>query len=167
MKSRLRLLETLRLPCFLKTTELNIDAFSKPQTSSRPPAFNNRLRNRNRPFGTENGMLRKLIAVSPDSANLLTWIPVLKSANEHIFNIFLHASQKHFDFEGLRVQLYRCSSTDQTQVIHTLSMIVSYLQRFNVLWFSTLVLLSQTLFLLLLSVVWLQQKLLVSSQDDH
>ena len=50
MKSRLRMLETLKLPCFLKTTELNIDAFSMPQTSSRPPAFNSGLTNRNRLF---------------------------------------------------------------------------------------------------------------------
>ena len=71
MKSRLRMLETLKLPCFLKTRELNIDAFSMPQTSSRPSAFNNGLRNRNRPFGIENGMLTKLTTVSPDSAKLL------------------------------------------------------------------------------------------------
>ena len=31
MKSRLRILETLKIPCFLKTTGLNIDAFSMPQ----------------------------------------------------------------------------------------------------------------------------------------
>ena len=40
---------------------------------------------------------------------------------------------------------------NQTQVIYALSMIVSYLQRSNVLWCPTLVLLSQTRFLLLLS----------------
>ena len=67
MKSRLRMLETLKLPCFLKTTELNIDTFSMPQTPSRPPAFNNGLRNRHRP-GIENGMLTRLTTVSPDSA---------------------------------------------------------------------------------------------------
>ena len=57
MKYRLRMLETLKLPCLsklpnlsFKTTELNIDAFSMPQTSSRPPAFNSGLTNRNRPF---------------------------------------------------------------------------------------------------------------------
>ena len=71
MKSRLRMLETLKLPYFLKTTEFNIDAFSMPQTSSRPPAFNNGLRNRNCPFGIENEMLTKLTTVSPDSAKSL------------------------------------------------------------------------------------------------
>ena len=40
----------------------------------------------------------------------------------------------------------------QTQVIHALSMIISYLQRSNVLWCPTLVLLSQMRILLLLSV---------------
>ena len=39
----------------------------------------------------------------------------------------------------------------QTQVIHALSMIISYLQRSNVIWCPTLVLLSQMRFLLLLS----------------
>ena len=71
MKSRPRMLETLKLPCFLKTTELNIDAFSMPQTSSRPPAFSNGLRNKNCPFGIENEMLTKLTTVSPDSAKSL------------------------------------------------------------------------------------------------
>ena len=71
MKSRLQILETLKIPCFLKTTELNIDAFSMPQTWSRPPAFNNGLRNRNCPFGIENGMLTKLTTVIPDSAHSL------------------------------------------------------------------------------------------------
>ena len=41
MKSRLRILEALKIPCFLKTTELSIDAFSVPQISRRPPAFDN------------------------------------------------------------------------------------------------------------------------------
>ena len=71
MKSRLRMLETLKLACFLKTTELNIDAILMPQTLSRPPAFNNGLRNRNCPFGIESGMLTKLTTVSPDSAKSL------------------------------------------------------------------------------------------------
>ena len=31
MKSRLRILETLKIPCFLKTMGLNIDAFNKLQ----------------------------------------------------------------------------------------------------------------------------------------
>ena len=39
----------------------------------------------------------------------------------------------------------------QTQVIHALSMIISYLQRSNVIWCPTLVLMSQMRFLLLLS----------------
>ena len=73
MKSRLRMLETLKLPCFLKTRELNIDAFSMPQTSSRPSAFNNGLS----PFGIENEMLTKLTTVSPDSAKLLMRIPYM------------------------------------------------------------------------------------------
>ena len=44
MKSRLRILETLEIPCFLKTTELSIDAFSVPQISRRPPAFDNEFK---------------------------------------------------------------------------------------------------------------------------
>ena len=71
MKSRLRIEETPRIPCFLKTTELNIDAFSMPQFSCRPPAFNNGLSNRNRLFCIENGMWTKLAAVSPDPTKLL------------------------------------------------------------------------------------------------
>ena len=43
MKSRLQILETLKIPCFLKTTELSI-AFSVPQTSRRPPAFDNEFK---------------------------------------------------------------------------------------------------------------------------
>ena len=31
MKSRLRILETLKIPCFLKTTGLNIDGFNMLQ----------------------------------------------------------------------------------------------------------------------------------------
>ena len=55
MKSRLQILETLEIPCFLKTTELSIDAFSVPQIWCRPPAFNNELSNRNRPIGIKKG----------------------------------------------------------------------------------------------------------------
>ena len=44
MKSRLRILETLKIPCFLKTTELSIDAFSVPQISLRPPVFDNEFK---------------------------------------------------------------------------------------------------------------------------
>ena len=69
MKSRLRILEMLKIPCFLKTTELSVDAFSVPQISCQPPVFNNELSNRNRPISIENGMLTKLTAVSPAPAN--------------------------------------------------------------------------------------------------
>ena len=69
MKSRLRTLETRKIACFLKTTELNIDAFSIPPISCRPPAFNNGLSDRNRPISMENRMLTKLTAVSPAPAN--------------------------------------------------------------------------------------------------
>ena len=68
MKSRLRILEMLKIPCFLKTTELSVNAFSVPQISCQPPAFNNELSNRNRPI-KKNGMLTKLTAVSPAPAN--------------------------------------------------------------------------------------------------
>ena len=44
MKSRLRMLETLKIPCFVKATELSIDAFSVPQTSRRPPAFDDEFK---------------------------------------------------------------------------------------------------------------------------
>ena len=44
MKSRLRILETLKISCFLKTTELSIDDFSVPQISRRPPAFDNEFK---------------------------------------------------------------------------------------------------------------------------
>ena len=66
MQSRLTVLEMLKISCFLKTTELNIDVFSIPQISSPPPASNSRLSSKNRPFCIENGTLTKLIAVSPD-----------------------------------------------------------------------------------------------------
>ena len=69
MKSRLRILETLKIPYFLKTTEHNIDAFSMPPISCLPPAFNNGLSNKNRPFSIENGMLTKLTAVITAPAN--------------------------------------------------------------------------------------------------
>ena len=61
----------------------------------------------------------------------------------------------------------------QTQVIYALSMIVSYLQRSNVLWCSTLVLLSQTRFLLLLSgsygydgSCWFQAKMIINIRNE-
>ena len=63
MKSRLRILETLKIPYFLKTTELSNDAFSVPQISCM------NLSDRNRPISIKNGMLTKLTAVSPDPAN--------------------------------------------------------------------------------------------------
>ena len=44
MKSRLRILETLKIPCFLKKTELSINAFSVPQISRRPPAFDSEFK---------------------------------------------------------------------------------------------------------------------------
>ena len=50
MKSRLRIIETLKIPCFLKMTELSIGVLSVPQISCQPPAFNNELSNRNRPI---------------------------------------------------------------------------------------------------------------------
>ena len=61
----------------------------------------------------------------------------------------------------------------QTQVIYALGMIVSYLQRSNVLWCPTLVLLSQTRFLLLLScsygydrICWFQAKMVINIRDE-
>ena len=69
MRSRLRILEKLKIPCFLKTTELSIDAFSVRQISCRPSAFINELSNRNRPISIKKGMLTKLTAVSPAPAN--------------------------------------------------------------------------------------------------
>ena len=56
MKSRLRILETLKIPYFLKTAEHNIDAFSMPSISCRPPAFNSGLSNRKRLISIENGV---------------------------------------------------------------------------------------------------------------
>ena len=69
MKSRLRIIETLKIPCFLKITELNIDALSVLQISCRPPAFNNELSNRNRPISFKKKKV--LTAVSPAPANNL------------------------------------------------------------------------------------------------
>ena len=61
----------------------------------------------------------------------------------------------------------------QTQVIHALNMIISYLQRSNVLWCPTLVLLSQTCFLLLLSgsygydrSCWFQAKMIINIRNE-
>ena len=56
MKSRLQILETLKIPYFLKTAEHNIDAFSMPSISCRPPAFNSGLSNRKIPISIENGV---------------------------------------------------------------------------------------------------------------
>ena len=69
LKSRLQILETLKISWFLKTTELNIDALSVPQTWCRPTAFNYGFSNRNRPISIEIWMLTKLTAVSPAPAN--------------------------------------------------------------------------------------------------
>ena len=55
MKSRLRIIETLKIPCFLKITELSIDVLSVSQISCRQPAFNNELSNRNRPISIKKG----------------------------------------------------------------------------------------------------------------
>ena len=87
MKSRLQILETLKIPCFLKTTELNIDAFRVPQTWCGPPTFNNGFSKRNRPIGVEIEMLTKLTAVIPAPAK--SWVRVLKTTNEHVSNVFL------------------------------------------------------------------------------
>ena len=71
MKSRLRILETLKIPCLHKTTEVNIEASSMPLISCRPPAFNNGLSNRNRLISSVNGMLTKLTAASPAPADII------------------------------------------------------------------------------------------------
>ena len=56
------------------------------------------------------------------------------------------------EIEESRVDIQFMSwNESQIQVIHALSMIISYLQRSNVLWCSTLVLLSQMRILLSLS----------------
>ena len=55
MKSRLRIIETPKIPCFLKMTELSIDVLSVPQSSCGPPAFTNELSNRNRPISIKKG----------------------------------------------------------------------------------------------------------------
>ena len=61
----------------------------------------------------------------------------------------------------------------QTQVIHALSMIISYLQRSNVIWCPTLLLLSQMRFLLLLSGsygcdrnCWFQAKMIINTRNE-
>ena len=61
----------------------------------------------------------------------------------------------------------------QTQVIPSLSTIISYLQRSNVLWFPTQVLVSQTRFLLLLSgsygydrSCWFQAKMIINIRNE-
>ena len=69
MKSRLRILKTLKIPYFLKTMEHNIDALSMLSISCRPSAFNSGLSNGNRPISIENGILTKITAVSPAPAN--------------------------------------------------------------------------------------------------
>ena len=61
----------------------------------------------------------------------------------------------------------------QTQVIHALSMIIFYLQRSNVIWCPTLVLLRQMCFLLLLSGsygydrnCWFQAKMINNTRNE-
>ena len=73
MQSRLRIQETLKIPCFLKTTELNIVAFNTtPKIGvDHLHQFNNGLSNRKRPFCIENGILTRLTAVTPDPLKLL------------------------------------------------------------------------------------------------
>ena len=62
---------------------------------------------------------------------------------------------------------------NRAQVIHALNIIISYLQRSNVLWCPTLVLLSQTRFLLLLSGsnsydrnCWFQVKMIINIRNE-
>ena len=45
--------------------------FQYAANSCRPPALNNGLSNRNRPFGIENGMLTKLTNVSPTPCKVM------------------------------------------------------------------------------------------------
>ena len=80
----------------------------------------------------------------------------------------------HTEIEELRVDIQFISwNESQTQVIYALSMIISYLQRSNVLWCPTLVLLSQTRFLLLLSgsygydrSCWFQAKMIINIRNE-
>ena len=61
----------------------------------------------------------------------------------------------------------------RTQVIHALNIIISYLQRSNVLWCPTLVLLGQMCFLLILSGsygydrnCWFQVKMIINIRNE-
>ena len=85
--------------------------------------------------------------------------------------LFISTTQK---YRGVK-DGYQILSWDksQTQVIPSLSTIISYLQRSNVLWCPTLVLLSQTRFLLLLSgsygydrSCWFQAKMIINIRNE-
>ena len=94
---------------------------------------------------------------------------------KHNGNMELHVSatfQKYGNMWFRPVQFISWNES-QTQVIHALSMIISYLQRSNVLWCPTLVLLSQTCFLLLLSgsygydrSCWFQAKMIINIRNE-
>ena len=96
-------------------------------------------------------------------------IPTLGSSVNFIFFLF----QPHRN-RGVK-DGYQILSWDksQTQVIPSLSTIISYLQRSNVPWCPTLVLLSQTCFLLLLSgsygydrSCWFQAKMIINIRNE-
>ena len=96
-------------------------------------------------------------------------IPTFGSSVKFIFFLF----QPHRN-RGVK-DGYQILSWDesQTQVIPSLSTIISYLQRSNVLWCPPLVLLSQTRFLLLLSGsygydrnCWSQAKMIINFRNE-
>ena len=96
-------------------------------------------------------------------------IPTFGSSVNFIFFLF----QPHRN-RGVK-DGYQILSWDksQTQVIPSLSTIISYLQRSNVLWCPPLVLLSQTRFLLLLSgsygydrSCWFQAKIIINIRNE-
>ena len=96
-------------------------------------------------------------------------IPTFGSSVNFIFFLF----QPHRN-RGVK-DGYQILSWDksQTQVIPSLSTIISYLQRSNVPWCPTLVLLSQTCFLLLLSgsygydrSCWFQAKMIINIRNE-
>ena len=96
-------------------------------------------------------------------------IPTFGSSVNFIFFLF----QPHRN-RGVK-DGYQILSWDksQNQVILSLSTIISYLQRSNVLWCPTLVLLSQTRFLLLLSgsygydrSCWFQAKMIINIRNE-
>ena len=90
--------------------------------------------------------------------------PIFESSVNFIFFLF----QPH----RTRYQILSWDKS-QTQVIPSLSTIISYLQRSNVLWCPTLVLVSQTRFLLLLSgsygydrSCWFQAKMIFNIRNE-